>query len=184
MNIKIVFQTIVGIAGYTAWALMAYLDPTLRANFLNFNIAMAVGTIGLVLRDMKSATTSDGIGGAAPADKQGGRSLPGFLAMIGLGSALTLAGCQTLPNLTPQQATQLTYTQACAAWDAAFQAALQLRIAGKLNKAQIDQITLLDSQATPICTGPLPADSTAAAQKVTAAVTTLTILELAKTETK
>jgi hypothetical protein len=128
--------------------------------------------------------TREGIGGAAPADKSEGRAMPGFLAMLGLGAALSMAGCQTTSNLTPQQATQLTYTQACTAWNAAFSTALQLRVAGKLNKPQIDQITLLDAQVTPICTGPLPTDSTAAAQQVTAAVTTLTILELAKTEQK
>lgn len=129
--------------------------------------------------------TREGIGSAAPAKKEDGRALPGFLAVLALGSTLALAGCVTPnPNLTPQQSTNLTYTQACAAYGAAFSAALQLRLAGKLNQAQIDQVTLLDSQVTPICTGPLPADSTAAAQQVTAAVTTLTILELAKTETK
>jgi hypothetical protein len=88
--------------------------------------------------------------------------------------ALALAGCATT------QSAQTGYTQACEAYGAAFSAALQLRIAGKLNKAQIDQVTLLDSQITPICTGPLPADPTAATQQIAAAVTALTILEATK----
>jgi uncharacterized lipoprotein YajG len=87
---------------------------------------------------------------------------------------LVLAGCATT------QSAQTGYTQACAAYGAAFSTALQLRIAGKLNKAQIDQVTLIDGQITPICTGPLPADPTAATQQITAAVTTLAILEAAK----
>lgn len=89
-------------------------------------------------------------------------------------AVLVLAGCAT------QQSTQVGYTQACAAYGAAFDTALQLRVAGKLTRAQIDQVTLIDSQITPICTGTLPADPTAATQQITAAVTTLTILEVAK----
>lgn len=89
-------------------------------------------------------------------------------------AVLALAGCATTQNA------QVGYTQACSAYGAAFSTALQLRIAGKLNKAQIDQVTLLDSQITPICTGPLPADPTAATQQITAAVTALAILEAAK----
>jgi hypothetical protein len=61
-----------------------------------------------------------------------------------------------------------------------FAGALELRRAGRLSRAQIDQVTLLDSQITPLCTGPLPADSTAAVQQVTTAVTTLTLLEIAQ----
>ena len=54
MNLKIVLQIFIGVTGYLVWGLMAYLDPSARANFLNFNISMALGTVGLVLRDMKS----------------------------------------------------------------------------------------------------------------------------------
>ena len=53
MNIKLIIQIIIGVTGYVMWAVMAYLDPTLRPDFLKFNVAMAVGTIGLVLRDMQ-----------------------------------------------------------------------------------------------------------------------------------
>ena len=50
---KIFIQIAIGLAGYLVWAAMAYADPTQRADFLHFNIGMAVGTIGLVLRDMQ-----------------------------------------------------------------------------------------------------------------------------------
>jgi uncharacterized lipoprotein YajG len=92
-------------------------------------------------------------------------------------AALLLAGCASTPST---QTTQVTYTQACAAYGAAFAGALQLRKAGKLNQTQVDQVTLLDGQITPICTGALPADATAATQQITAAITALTILETIK----
>lgn len=92
--------------------------------------------------------------------------------------ALLLASCAAPSTQSP--APQVTYTQACAAYGAAFASALQLRHAGRLNRAQIDQVTLLDNQVTPICTGAMPADATAATQQITAAVTALTILEATK----
>jgi hypothetical protein len=92
-------------------------------------------------------------------------------------AAVLLAGCA---STTSTQTAQVNYTQACAAYGAAFAGALQLRKAGKLNQVQVDQVTLLDSQITPICTGPLPTDATAATQQITAAVTALTILETVK----
>lgn len=55
MTLRTGLQILIGVVGYSVWALMAYLDPSVRANFLNFNISMAVGTVGLVLRDMKPA---------------------------------------------------------------------------------------------------------------------------------
>ncbi len=100
-------------------------------------------------------------------------------------AVLALAGCASItgPNATPQTA-QVTYTQACAAYGAAFSGALQMRKAGQLNRAQIDQVTLLDSQITPICTGPLPKDPTVATTQITAAVTALTILQAAQKVSK
>lgn len=90
---------------------------------------------------------------------------------------LALTGCASTGQAL---SAQVTYTQACAAYGVAFAGALQARKAGKLSQVQIDQVTLLRSQITPICTGPLPADTTAATQRITAAVTTLTILEAVK----
>jgi hypothetical protein len=137
-----------------------------------------VALVGLGITHL-ATPGSEGIGVAAPANKEGGHALPGFLAALCLGS-LALSGCVTAPAgpaLTPLQSTQVHYTQACAAWDAGFSTALELRRAGKLSPYQINQITILDSQATPLCTGPLPTDPAAAAQQVTAAVTTLAIVE-------
>ncbi len=42
----------IGVVGYGVWAFMAYIDPAQRTDFLHFNILMAGGTIGLVVRDM------------------------------------------------------------------------------------------------------------------------------------
>lgn len=53
-NPKIIIQLLIGCTGYLVWALIAYYDPTQRPDFLKFNILMATGTIGLVLRDMAS----------------------------------------------------------------------------------------------------------------------------------
>jgi uncharacterized protein YceK len=94
--------------------------------------------------------------------------------------ALT-AGCAAITgsNATTQSA-QVSYVQACAAYDAAFNAALQARAQGKLNPAQISQVNLIDAQITPICTGPLPADPVSATNQITTAVTTLAIMEAVK----
>jgi hypothetical protein len=54
MQLRTVIQILIGTIGYSVWAFMAYADPTQRPDFLHFNVAMAVGTIGLVLRDMKN----------------------------------------------------------------------------------------------------------------------------------
>lgn len=92
-----------------------------------------------------------------------------FLLLI-----LVLTACATV------QDAQTQYVQACAGYAAAIATAVQLRSAGKLTQNEIDSITIADNQITPICTGPLPTDPTAATQQVTAAVTTLLILEAAK----
>lgn len=103
-----------------------------------------------------------------------------LIIAVGLALAVSVAGCATPASVdvTPQN-TQVTYAQACAAYAGVFATALQLRKAGRLNPAQIDQVTLLDSQITPICTGSLPADTSAAVQRITSAVTTLTLVEVA-----
>lgn len=94
--------------------------------------------------------------------------------ILALALSLCLASCATT------QSTQVAYVQACGAYSAAFSTAVSLRAAGKLSQADIDAITLMDTTVTPICTGPLPADPTAATQQVTAAVTTLLLMEAAK----
>lgn len=78
-------------------------------------------------------------------------------AIFGLFGLLT--ACQTTPSTpgaTQPTVTQTGFVQACSAYETAFTAALQLRIAGKLTPAQITQITTLDGQVTPVCSGPLP----------------------------
>lgn len=90
---------------------------------------------------------------------------------------LALTGCASTAQAP---APQVAYTQACAAYGVAFSGVLQLRKAGKLDALQVSQVSLIDSQVTPICTGLLPADANAATQQITAAVTALTIMEAVK----
>lgn len=54
MHMKNVIQLAIGLTGYCVWGGMAYLDPAQRPDFLKFNVLMAAGTIGVVVRDMKS----------------------------------------------------------------------------------------------------------------------------------
>jgi hypothetical protein len=91
--------------------------------------------------------------------------------MLALCCVAALAGCANT------QSTQVSYVQACAGYGVAFNTALNLRIANKLTPAQIDQVTLIDSQITPICTGPLPVNPEAATVQITAAVTSLALIE-------
>lgn len=129
-----------------------------------------VALIGLGITHL-GASTSDG-------PKEGGFASVPLLAAMGLFAALMLSACTTAT--TTQKDTSIAYTRACAAYGGAFDVALQMRIAGKLNQSQIDQVTLLDSQITPICTGPLPVDTVGATQQVVNAVTIITALEVLK----
>lgn len=101
-----------------------------------------------------------------------------------LAVCLALTACAFISGTANTQSVQASYVQACTAYGAAFEGALQLRIDGKLNQAQIDQVTLIDQQITPICTGQLPADPTKATQQITAAVTSLAIIETINKEGK
>jgi hypothetical protein len=130
-----------------------------------------VALVGLGITHL-ATPGGEGIGGTSPNKEGGFASIP-LLAMMSIG-ALSLAGCATTPNV------QTGYVQACAMYEATFSTALQMRVDGKLSKSTIDQITLLDQQITPICTGPMPTDPTQAEVQITAAVTTLTILEASK----
>jgi len=53
MRLRTAAKVIIGCTGYGVWAAFAWFDPTQRPDFLRFNIAMAVGTIGLAVRDMQ-----------------------------------------------------------------------------------------------------------------------------------
>jgi hypothetical protein len=94
-------------------------------------------------------------------------------------AVLALTGCVTAPNADPKAA-QLQYADACGAYGVAFATALQLRTAGKLSQSQISQITLVDSQVTPICTGAMPTNPAEAAAKVTQAIASLATIEAMK----
>jgi hypothetical protein len=130
------------------------------------------GLVGLGI--MHLGGPQEGDGGASP-DKQGGFASLGLMACAAI-AGLSMAACSSVTT----QTAQVTYTQACAAYGGAFNVMIALRKAGKLNPSQIDQVSTIDSQITPMCTGPLPQDLDTATQKVTAAVTALAILEAAK----
>ena len=93
--------------------------------------------------------------------------------------SLVLTACAT-PPAASLQAQQVQYVQACSAYGVAFSAALQMHIDGKLNLAQVNQVTILDSQITPICTGPLPVNPAVVTQQITAAIASLAIIETAQ----
>lgn len=101
-----------------------------------------------------------------------------MLSLLALASVT--AGCTTSPAASGQQAVQVRYVQACAAYGVAFAGALNLRKAGKLDAVQVSQVSLIKNQITPICTGALPGNTDDAVQQITAAVTVLTIMEAAK----
>jgi len=129
-----------------------------------YGALMGLGVMHLGSGPQKSVATKDG-GFASP-----------FALMLAAGLALSVSACSTVST----QSAHVAYTRSCAAYGGAFDVMIALRKGGKLNPAQIDQVTIIDSQITPICTGPLPQDLDAATAQVTAAVTSLTILEAVK----
>jgi len=54
MNPSVRFKLfmLIGVVAYVVLAIVAILDPAQRPAFINFNWTMALGTIGLALRDM------------------------------------------------------------------------------------------------------------------------------------
>lgn len=91
-------------------------------------------------------------------------------SITGLLCVLSLCACTTLAT----QSNQVTYVQACGSYGLAFQTALQLRLAGKLNQTQIDKITVIDNAITPICTGSLPTDNVTIINQIVTATASLT----------
>lgn len=119
----------------------------------------------------------------APTDKQSGFASTCMLSLIALGLMLVLSGCAGVAGQGQTlQSAQARYVQACDAYGAAFTGALVARQAGKLNQSQIDQVTLLDTQITPICSGPLPADPALKTQQIAAAVTTMVVIGIIQKE--
>ena len=104
INISMVFKILIGVTGYGVWALMAWKDPTLRPDFLKFNVIMATGTIGLVLRDMQApapAGSAPATASAAPAvpSGQSGFTYIAYMVMLvglALGAVASLAGCASM----------------------------------------------------------------------------------------
>jgi len=98
MNARVWIQIVIGTVGYAAWACMAFFDHSLLPDFLKFNVAMAVGTIGLALRDLppplSAAALSTQTPEAVPTSRQGnaqsGYSLPLLLGLIALGMTLLI----------------------------------------------------------------------------------------------
>ena len=99
-NTKLAIHILIGVIGYAVWAVMAYFDPTLRHDFLVFNIGMATGTIGLALRDMKVAADAGPITAAAPggSNNQAGHAHPALLAAIALCGVMVLSACSLMPQ--------------------------------------------------------------------------------------
>ena len=54
-RIKFLVLVALGIVGYVGWAVMVYLDPTQRADFLKLHITVVGGVVALALREMPSA---------------------------------------------------------------------------------------------------------------------------------
>lgn len=101
--------------------------------------------------------------------------------IIAIVAIAILSACATPPassTVTPTaQKIQVTVTQACTAYGAAFTAALDARRAGKLSPAQIKSIGAIDAQITPVCTGTLPADTQAAVIQITAAIANMALAQ-------
>ena len=93
---------------------------------------------------------------------------------------LLLAGCVNAPQATPAQQQAITFAQACSGYAAALSSAIALNNQGKLAKSQVQAITLIDADISPICTGPVPANNNVLITKVTAATTQLLLQSSAK----
>jgi len=105
MSARMWIQIVIGTVGYAAWACMAFFDHALLPDFLKFNVAMAVGTIGLALRDLPppvpAAALATQTPEAAPAARQGnaqsGHGLPLLLGPIALGMTLLILAAHPGP---------------------------------------------------------------------------------------
>lgn len=89
--------------------------------------------------------------------------------------ALLLVACAN----QPVQQVQTNYIQACSAYGAALNTMADLRAQHKLSAATVNQITAVDNQITPICSGSLPADPAAATTQIINATAQLAAFEAA-----
>ncbi len=133
-----------------------------------------IAAIKLSLAGLGAYHLNDRTNAPSKPDKESGFANVQILGLIALSSILFLTGCVTTGGQA--RSPQATYVQACSSYGTAFAVALAARKAGKLNQSQIDTVTLLDAQITPICTGPFPQDPDVKVQQITAAVTTMAII--------
>jgi len=64
MRMKDWFLSGIGLIGYVVWAVLAYVDPTQRTEFLHFTILAVTTSAAIVIRDMQPAKKDDGDGAA------------------------------------------------------------------------------------------------------------------------
>lgn len=101
MTIKLLLQILIAVVGYCMWGYIAWCDPAARPDFLKFNIAMTVGTIGLALRDMRADASEPGASAGdikVPIDKQGGYAQAVMLPLLAGVVLIALSACSLLPQ--------------------------------------------------------------------------------------
>lgn len=99
------------------------------------------------------------------------------IGAIFAGCAVAPPATSTAPALTPLQQAQIAFAHQCTLYGDALKLAAQLRSAGKLSQQAIDQINIVDSHNTPLCTGPLPTDLNAATAQIVGAVAAVGVAE-------
>jgi hypothetical protein len=57
MNAKLKIWTMIGLGsvGFIVWSALAWLDPSMRADYLTFVKTVVVGVVGLALREMQTS---------------------------------------------------------------------------------------------------------------------------------
>jgi hypothetical protein len=168
----------IGVLLFITWVVLVVLKVVGSEDLIT---AIKLALAGLGAYHLNDRTNMPNNAPSAPTDKQAGFASTWLLSLIALGLMLVLSGCAGVAGQSPQSA-QASYVQACDAYGAAFAGALVARQAGKLNQSQIDQVTLLDAQITPICTGPLPTDPALKTQQIVAAVTTMAVIGIIQKE--
>ena len=107
-----------------------------------------------------------------------------FLPVLFLSSLLVACATVSPTGTVVTPSPQVAFVQACGSLNIAMNTLVQVRASGKFvpTESQKQQVELIYQSVLPMCGPgvPLPADPTAAAQKVTAAVTTLSVMEAVK----
>ncbi len=84
------------------------------------------------------------------------------------------------PNQPQPTTLQTSLVEACSAYSTAFNAALDLRVQGKLSIPEINSITKFDDQVAPICNGTVPSNPAIQSSIVQAAIANLTAIKQGK----